>query len=319
MSKVFEALQRLERDSGKPPSGILAEAQKVFQNGAPVRGAGAGIERESIEPESPDLETPEAIEQSEAPEPASRRNNSVFAFALDRIPVETAAITPECRIIYYSDPDSPGADRFRLLRMRLRPLWETGKLKTVLITSARAHDGKSTVSLNLATALAEEGQKRVLVVEGDLSHPSLRRRLGLPNREGLAECVEAGRDPLSLLRRIEPLGWYLLPAGRAQGNPAELLESPYVADVFEAVRPYFDWIVVDTPPVIPQTDTVSLKKYADAGLLVVRADSTPKEAVEAAIGRMGTQNLVGIVLNASVELDRLYSDYRKAYGPNSRR
>jgi succinoglycan biosynthesis transport protein ExoP len=117
------------------------------------------------------------------------------------------------------------------------------------------------------------------------------------------------------LRRVEPLGWYLLPAGQPQGNPTELLQSPVVSDVFEALRPYFDWILIDTPPVIPLTDTLSLRQYVDAGLLVVRADCTPRDAVEAAIGRVGAQHLLGIVLNGSEELDRLYSDYRKVYRP----
>jgi capsular exopolysaccharide synthesis family protein len=238
---------------------------------------------------------------------------------LSQVPVENAQVSPASRIVYYSDPDSPGADRFRLLRMRLWPLWESGKLKTLLITSPQPQDGKSTVVLNLATALAEQGQRKVLDFEGDLSQPSLSRHVGLPNRPGLGECLESGKDPLSLLRRIEPLGWYLLSAGEVEGNPAELLQSPALAQIFETVSRHFDWIIVDSPPVIPLTDTLSLKHHVDAGLLVVRAERTPRSMVESSVARIGSKHLLGLVFNGSEELGRAYSDYRKQYGIGKRR
>lgn len=310
MSKVFEALQRLERESGKLLPGVSTEAQRVLQNGPAIRDT-AAPEQEShaVEPEAPPAAEPQH-DDSQKIEPG---------FSLAEVPVEEASITPTTRIVYYTNPDSPGADRFRLLRMRLWPLSESGKLKSLLITSAHAQDGKSTVALNLATALAEQGKRRVLLIEGDLHHPSLTHRLGLSNQSGLAECLEDGLDPLTALRRVEPLGWYLLSAGRPRSNPTELLQSPILANVFEALRPYFDWILVDTPPVIPLTDTLSCRDYVDAALLIVRADRTPREAVEAAIGRVGKQHLLGIVLNGSAEIDRLYSDYSNSYGSKSHR
>jgi capsular exopolysaccharide synthesis family protein len=202
--------------------------------------------------------------------------------------------------------------------MRLWPLWESGKLKTLLVTSPQPQDGKSTVVLNLATALAEQGQRKVLVLEGDLSRPTLSKHLGLPNRPGLGECLDDNKDPLPLLRKIEPLGWYLLSAGETRGNPAELLQSPTLAQIFETVTRYFEWIIVDSPPVIPLTDTLSLKHHVDAGLLVVRADQTPRSMVENAVARIGSKHLLGLIFNGSEELGRAYSDYRKHYGPGKR-
>ncbi len=309
MSKVFEALQRLERESGKLPPGVLPAGQQVFQNGA-ANPISTVADSASV------LPTPAETPAAASPLTADKIQP---AFEFRNIPAANVTLTPDSRIVYYLQPDSPGADRFRLLRMRLWPLWEAAKLKTLLVTSALAHDGKSTVVLNLATALAEQGQRSVLVVEGDLYHPSLSARLGIPSQAGLAECLEGARNPLSLLRRLEPLGWYFLAAGKAQGNPTELLQTPMLSNIFESLRARFDWIIIDTPPAIPLTDTLSLRQYADAGLLVVRADRTPRDAVEAAIGRVGMQNLLGIVLNASEALDRLYSDYSKSYGAGSKR
>ena len=216
MSKIFEALQRLEKESGKLPPRVSTEAQRILQQETAADSPIPIVEewREAVE----DL----PIEKRVAVEPPPIEP----AFDLAKVPVEEAVISPTARIVYYTEPDSPAADRFRLLRMRLWPLWESGKLSSVVVTSAEPQDGKSTVSLNLATALAEQGKRRVLLVEGDLYRPSVMQRLGLADRAGLAECLEASLDPFSALRRVEPLGVFLLPAGQPQGNPTELLQSP---------------------------------------------------------------------------------------------
>lgn len=311
MSKVFEALQRLERESGNLLPRVSNEAQRILQSEAAIAAATvpAGEEPDTFEPVTPQASVSDHPADSPVLEPS---------FDLGEIPVEEATIAPNARIVYYTEPDSPGADRFRLLRIRLWPLWESGKLSSLVITSAQAQDGKSTVALNLATALAEQGKRRVLLIEGDLHHPSLTDRLGLPVSAGLAQCLEASLDPLSALRRVEPLGLYFLPAGQPEGNPTELLQSPALAKTFEKLRPCFDWILVDTPPSVPLTDTLSFRDCADACLLVVRADHTPRNAVEAAIARVGKQHLIGILLNASEEVEKLYSAYGKNYGAGGR-
>ena len=94
------------------------------------------------------------------------------AIQLDRILVEEVQVLPESRIVAHSDPRSAGADRFRYLRMCLRELWNTGKLKTLQITSPFPQEGKSTIALNLATALAQGGKRTVLLIEADLHRPS---------------------------------------------------------------------------------------------------------------------------------------------------
>lgn len=302
MSKVYEALLKLERDLGRVPSGISSEALDVLQKGSADSG---------FEGQDDDLEA-RTLGGVVAERPASRATGG--SFDLSSAPVEQVKIRPESRLAYHTDPSGAAADRFRLLRMRLRTLWDAGKVKSIFVTSALARDGKSTVVMNLATALAEHGRRKVLVVEGDLCHSSLSPYLGIPQRAGLAECIEKGLHPLPLLRRLDPLGWYLLASGRVHGNTTELLDNQALAGIFETLRPYFDWIIIDTPPVAPLTDTLTLKQFADAGLLVVRADQTPTEAVEDAIGRLGAGSLLGIVLNGSTQVNRLYSEYRKTYG-----
>jgi capsular exopolysaccharide synthesis family protein len=229
---------------------------------------------------------------------------------LPELPVEEAHFTPEDRLIFHTDPRSPAADRFRLLRMRLKQHWKAGKLKKLLITSPIARDGKSTVTLNLATALAERGKRTVLVIEADLHHSSLTEILRLRSWVGLADClVDEKAESLSAIRRVEPFGWSFLPAGEPRRNPTELLQTPAFGRIVQQLSTYFDWILIDSPPVVPLTDSISLQQHADASLLVVRAGQTPREAVEQTIALLGKKNIVGIVLNGVETSQHSYYQY----------
>ena len=147
--------------------------------------------------------------------------------SLPGFPVEEARVDSSSRLVYHTDPRSPAADKFRFLRMRLREYWAAGKLKKLLITSPLAGDGKTTILLNLATALSERGKRSVLVIEADLHHSSLAERLKLRDWAGLTECLQDDSiSPLSHIRRLEPLGWHLMPAGEPRRNPTELLQTP---------------------------------------------------------------------------------------------
>jgi capsular exopolysaccharide synthesis family protein len=213
-------------------------------------------------------------------------------------PVDQVTVLPENRIVCHSDPRSPAADRFRLLGMRMKDHWKAGKLKKVLITGPLMHDGKSTVVLNLASALAERGKRTVLVIEADLHHASLSQTLRLKPCAGVSEYLfDDTLSPLSMIRSIDPLGWHLLSAGEPRRNPTEMLQTPAFGRLMQQVAPHFDWVLVDSPPVIPLTDSLSLQQHVDASLLVVRAGLTPREAIEQTIHLLGKENILGIVLN----------------------
>lgn len=256
------------------------------------------------------------------PKPAGRTRSSATVAAPERVeetprllqlPVDEVPIPPESRIVLVTEPHSPGADRYRYLRMRLRELKAAVGLQKLVITSPFPQDGKSTTILNLATALAEQGKANVLVLEADLYHPSLGQKIGVPPRSGLAECLEEEIDPMDLVRRIEPLGWYFLPGGMARGNPSELLQSEALTAVIEKVAPYFDWILFDTPPVGPLSDALSLLRHVDASMLVVRADRTPQDAVKQALNLLGPKHVLGIIFNAAKGLSPGSSNYYGYY------
>ena len=233
-----------------------------------------------------------------------------------QVPAEKVHIDAASRIVFHTDPSGAGANRFRFLRMRLRELWNAKSLKTLLITSPLPEEGKSTIALNLATALAEGGKRSVLLIEADLHRSPLTEQLKLKTGSGLSECLEAGLNPLSAIRRLEPLGWYLLSAGQPRGNPTDLLQGDALSVVIQKLSHHFDWILIDSPPVIPLTDALSLARHSSGSLLVARAGRTPRQAIEKAIALLGRPQVVGIVLNGVEELDERYSGYYGYHGNN---
>ena len=227
---------------------------------------------------------------------------------VQRIPVEYVRVEPSSRLVAHLEPYSPAADKFRLIRLRLQELWNAGKLKTLLITSALPQDGKSTTALNLATSLAHTG-KRILLVEGDLYNPSLGEKLGVPPRAGLAECLENGLNPMSALRLLEPLGWYLMSAGSTSRTPTELFQPEALEAILQKLQSQFDWVLIDSPPVVPLTDALVLARHVDATLLIARNGKTPREAIAKAISYVGRQRILGVVLNGVEKREQAYGGY----------
>jgi len=254
------------------------------------------------------------IEEQGREEPLNKAPKTAVVSAkaadlLSSVPSLQAQIGPESRLVVYSDRRSPGAEKFRLIRIALRN-FVAGKLpKVLLITSPLPQDGKSTMALNLATALAEQGKVRVLLVEGDLHRPSLLSHLGLEPSRGLTEIIEDGVDSSATLRRIEPLGFYLLPAGRNPVHPNELLQSEHFVSLLREFRACFDWILVDSPPAFPLADVVALKAHADNVLVVARADWTPREAIQETLQLFQPGQVAGLILNGTKTENNLYDHY----------
>lgn len=235
------------------------------------------------------------------------------------VATEISPVPAESRVVVHNDPRSAGADRFRLARIRLKNIQAAKGLKSLLITSPLPGDGKSTVALNLATVLSEEGKHRVLLLEADVYRPSLVKRLGLKPWQGLTECFESKCDPMLAIRQIDPLGFYLLPAGQPVDDDSNLLQSNFASQLIRNLSSSsFSWILIDSPPATPIADILTLKSLADATLLVARAGQTPREAIDEAIRNLGRDHIVGIILNGVEGLDRVYSHYYGYINPDAR-
>lgn len=259
-------------------------------------------EKDDILPASPD-EFLKGLERSDAFLP---------------FPAETSPVPPESRIVVHTDPRSAGADRLRLVQVRLRHLQASKKIKSLLVTSPLPGDGKSTLALNLATALSEQGKRSVLLLEADVYRPSLLKKLGLNSWPGLTECLDQHGDPMLAIRRIDPLGFYLMPAGTPT-EAGNLLQSALPSHFIEGLTGTFRWILVDAPPTTPMAEILALKALCDGTLLVVRAGETPREAIEEAAKTLGMDHILGVILNGVEGIEHAYSKYYGYIKPNNKK
>ena len=237
--------------------------------------------------------------------------------ALEDVPVLRVACQNDRQLFFHSDPRGFPADQIRLLRLRLRECRAVAPLQSIAITSPLPEEGKSTVALNLAAALAEDRQQSVLLIDADLHERALSCRMGAQNTPGLSQCLGEDLHPLGALLRIEPLGCYFLPAGSAYPNPTSLMTKHSLTSLVKEVSAICDWIIFDTPPVLLLTDALSLGHHVDGSLLVAKADSTPVKAVEEGVSLIGRTNLVGIVLNGVEDVRHRRYQQSKYYHPSS--
>jgi succinoglycan biosynthesis transport protein ExoP len=200
------------------------------------------------------------------------------------------------------DDDVPTTDSFRTLLTSIMFAGSSSEQpKVIVITSTAAQDGKTTISANLAIALARAG-KRVLLIDGDLRGPSLHLKFSLPNMIGLGNLLQAGCDATDaqfavLQTSITRLS--VLPSGSFTAAPADLLFQPNLQSLMNSYRDHFDMIVIDSPPLMGLPDARLLGRASDGVVLVARANKTPRSAIVTACQRLGLDKsrVLGLVLN----------------------
>jgi capsular exopolysaccharide synthesis family protein len=205
-------------------------------------------------------------------------------------------------------PGSPGFEPFRVLRTKVRALGETSCLGLV---SATAREGTSTVALGLAAALAQERDRRVLLIEATLRSPALSRVLGLSEERGLSEWLEERSERPVPTRRIEPLGCSLLTAGAAAPQSAELLASDTMRLLVAQARQSFDVVLLDCPPLESVADSVVLQDLLDGFLLVVRARHASRDAIRRSLSSLRADAIRGVVFNDRTEMLARWLDRRR--------
>jgi capsular exopolysaccharide synthesis family protein len=201
-------------------------------------------------------------------------------------------------LVVLRDPGSAVAEAFRSMRTALLFSVEDAP-RVIVMTSARAAEGKTVTSVNLATALAQCGSS-VLLIEADLRHPRSHRLLGVAGGPGLSTLLAGGEHDLdAVIQHVEPAGLALLPSGPLPPNPADLLGSARMRTLLGILRRRYEFIVVDTPPILPVTDAVILAREADGVVMVVKGNDTPRELVRRAHDRLAQTGArcLGVIVN----------------------
>jgi capsular exopolysaccharide synthesis family protein len=207
------------------------------------------------------------------------------------------------------------AEKFRVLGLKLRNLRERNKLKRIVITSSIPEEGKSLIAANLALNQSRSKILNTVLIDGDLRRPELGSRFGFNrNLPGLSEVLRGERQLSEVVYKIEGSGLWFIPAGVTPENPIEVMQSGRLQQLLEQLETFFQWLIIDTPPVRPLADTPLWMKLADGVLLVTREGVCDKKQLARAVEVIDRSIMLGVVVNScsSNEQEYYYSRYGSA-------
>lgn len=188
-------------------------------------------------------------------------------------------------------------EAYNAIRTKLLFTGQGEKCPVFSITSSLSHDGKTTNAVNLAISIATAG-KKVLLIDGDLRKPTIHKYFGVENANGLSEVL-AGLTREVRIRKTEIANLHVLTSGQIPPNPAELLGSRQMDTLLDYVKKYFDYVIIDTPPVNVVTDAMILAEKVTGYVLVVQSGKNQFKDLSYAIDglRQMNGNVVGVILN----------------------
>ncbi len=203
------------------------------------------------------------------------------------------------RRISMLQPDSYVAEQFRTLRGRIDAIAVQRPIRALAVSSPLAGEGKTTAAINLATVTSMSLGRRVLLVDCDMRKPRVHQALGLRPEAGLAEVLN---DEVSLdqaIVKVEGINLEVLAVRGRPGNPSELLGSAKMRELVEQVSQRYDRVILDTPAALGVPDAKAVAELCDGIVMVVRADVTSQQDLEAALELLDRENLLGLVLNGA--------------------
>ena len=206
----------------------------------------------------------------------------------------------------------PGSEELRTLRSRLDLVREGKPLRKLLITSAIPGEGKSFVAANLALVMAWRTESNVLLIDGDLRSPQLHRSLGAPAEPGLCDYLMGNADEFAIVKRGPVENLFFIPGGSEPGSAGELIANGRLKGLLQRLAVAFDWILIDTPPVVPVADAKLIGELCDGVLMVVQAGLAPAEVAQRALLEFKSRPFVGVVLNRAEPLP--WYGYKYYYG-----
>lgn len=204
----------------------------------------------------------------------------------------------EVTLIANTDAKSPVSEAYRTIRTNIKFSNIAGReLKTIMLTSATPNEGKSTTISNLAVVMAQAGHS-VVLCDCDFRNPTQHKIFGLHNK-GLSNCVATGSDVMDIIQQTSIPNLYVLTSGPVAPNPSELLASQNMVDILAELKQHFDYVLVDTPPIMPVTDAAVVSAKVDGTILVIASGAvSPSIAVEAKTRlEQAGAHMLGVVLN----------------------
>jgi capsular exopolysaccharide synthesis family protein len=209
--------------------------------------------------------------------------------------VRTAGFYAE-KLVVTEKPEQSTIEQYRKLAATLHHAQVERELKVVMVSSAVSGDGKTLTSTNLALTLSESYRRRVLLIDADLRRPSVHEVFQVKNVAGLTDSLRAESDRRLPLIQASPYLSLLL-AGRPDSDPMSGLTSGRMRRLIGEAAGTFDWVIIDTPPVVLLPDANLLAAMVDAAILVIGAGKTPHKLISRAVDALGRNKILGVVLN----------------------
>lgn len=227
--------------------------------------------------------------------------------------ISNARISPyhpakEALLVSPSNPREAPAEEFRTIRTRLNHLQTLQPLHTLVVTSASPAEGKSFTAMNLAVSQSQLADKRVLLADFDFRRPTVDKNFQIPGTPGITDYLLGKAHLRDIIHRIEGTNLYLMTAGDSVPNPLELLNLKECKALIQGLRTHFDWVILDSPPLLFAADGNLLATMCDGTVLVVRIGTTTFDSVTRALQSLCENNVLGVVVNGA-RRGELYSKY----------
>jgi len=233
---------------------------------------------------------------------------------VEEVPFRTAT---DSLLIDAARPHEAPMEEFRTLRTRLNHMQSLQPIHTIVVTSASPAEGKSLTAANLALAESHLAGNITLLADFDFRRPIIHTLFGIDRGPGITDYL-MGQAPLhKVIKRIAGTNLYIMPAGQAVINPLELLNLREVKHLMERLPSLFQWVIMDTPPLLFAADANLLGTMSQGTLLVVRIGHTTIDSVTRAMQSLCNNNVLGIVVNGARrgELYSKYTYYHSYYTP----
>ena len=319
MSRIYEALQKAESERKSDRSSGRSERDSLQPEEA-VQAAVAEYEisaAQRINAEMGGDSTSQTIE-------TSLYGADVLLLNLDNVPKHVW--TPVYSQLPALLERGPAVEQFRSLRSRIYELRDIRPLKSILISSGLPQEGKSFIATNLAVSLARHKNSKVLLIDGDMRRYTLHQLLGCQPHPGLADYLAGKADIAQVMQRSAEVpgsdkqrsailpNLTFIAGGNGGDKAADLSGNPRFGELIRAASPYFDWIIVDSSPVLPVSDAVNLARSCDGVLLVARGGVTKFPVAQRAQSELKASNILGFVLNAVDKPAQVGTYYGYGYG-----
>jgi protein-tyrosine kinase len=284
MSRVHEALRKAEQ------AGAFVQPELTGGRTLP-QSFGAGV---ASTLEAPQMPVNEIVAQ--------------LAGLLDRVQELPFNPAPEAHLIDAARPHEAPTEEFRTLRTRLNHMQSLQPIHTVVVTSPSPAEGKSLAAVNLALAQSHLAGNNTLLCDFDFRRPVVHNLFQIDRSPGITDYLLGKAKLEDVIKKIAGTNLYIIPAGEAVINPLELLNLREVRMLIEALPRLFNWVVLDSPPLLFAADANLLSTMSDGAMLVVRIGHTTVDSVTRALQSLCQNNVLGIIANGA-RRGELYSKY----------